>query len=260
MDFKKLEIESTKDTDYVEFEDDEQIEKPKKKDPVDSLYIRDGKKVMFDDKTMNYYKTLRERHMDPILLSEIDNSISFKYPYEWNPYTGERQGKDPYGPLCFHPDTLIKYYYENRLKNIWVNETEQNGIYYQGYYDVGVGAGPECYIQSRGYNPDKYLLRLPIGDCYGSSSIEDSNVTMGPVLTDDDVKQIDELAKKCGPSYYNNYKRERPNLLEIKKMYDRAINKTPSIMVSPNMTPSQITEAYLKANRAAVDRLKLMKG
>ncbi|AYV80847.1 MAG: hypothetical protein Harvfovirus8_8 [Harvfovirus sp.] len=246
--------------DYVDFSDAvADAPEIKKKEGCDTLYGRDGGLIKYDDKTIHYYKTLRERKMDPILLSEIDDKISFKFFEEWNPYTGERLLKDPYGPLYFHPDTLIRYFYVNRLNDLWVPESEQDGIFYEGMYDVAVGAGFDIYIQSRGYNPEKYLFRLPI-DCYWLRCIDGSNVTMGPILTDQEIKQIDELAKKCGHSYYYQYKAERPNLYEIKKFYDRAINKKPAIITTAGMTPMQISEAYMKANRLAVDKLRTMKG
>ena len=226
----------------------------------DTLYVRDGIVMEYDHKTTSYYRTLRERKMDPILLSEIDDKISFKFNDEWNPYNGERIGKDPYGPLCFHPDTLIRYFYVNRLNDLWVPESEQNGLYYEGMYDVAVGAGFDIYIQSRGYNPDKYLFRLPIIDCYWLKNLTGSNITMGPILTDEEVNKIDELAKKCGNSYYYQYKSGRPNLSEMKKLYDRAINKMPTIPFPLGMTQQQLNDAYMKANRNAVDVLRSMRG
>ena len=244
---------------YVDFSDfvEEEQKKP------DSLYTREGKTITFDDKTMNYYKTLRFRKMDPILLAEYeDDNCLFKFYHEWNPYTGERLGKDPYGPICFHPDSLIRYYYLNRLNDLWsIIETEQLEDAYEGHYDVAVGAGEDVYIQSRGFNPDKYLFRLPIIDCYWTQGTKnESIVTMGPKLSDDEVKQIDILAKKCGSNYLVQYKAQRPSLVEIKRLYDMAVSKTPAILVLPAMTPQAMTLAYAKANRTAVDKLKVMKG
>ena len=243
--------------DFSEFDDQDENEKE-----IDSLYVREGNKIMFDDKTMLYYKTMRFRKMDPIFLADIDDDKCFKFYYEWNPYTGERLDIDPYGALCFHPDSLIKYFYENRLNDLWVSETEQNGIQYEGYYAEAVGAGFDIYIQSRGYNPDRYLFRLPIIDCYWIPGMEnDAVVTMGPVLTNEEVKQIDEIAKKHGTYYLTQYGVQRPSLFTMKQLYDTAVNNKPIIHIDPNMVPSQqLSELYSMANRAAVDKLKIMKG
>ena len=246
--------------DYVDFDEEDKNENMKDNE-IDSLYVRDGKKIVFDHKTMHYYKTMRFRKMDPIYMLDLEPDTCFKFYNEWNPYTGERLGIDPYGPLCFHPDSLIKYFYENRLNNLWCGETEHHGQYYEGYYDVAVGAGSNIYIQSRGSNPDKYLFRLPIIDCYWMSDIRnESIVTMGPVLTDDEVKQIDELADKHGSYYVQQYNKPRPSLFKIKQLYDTAISKKPLIEVSDTLTDEQKRELYDKINRQAVDKLKAMKG
>jgi len=245
--------------DFSEFDDDDN--EKNQTEEIDSLYTQEGKKIRYDDKTMLYYKTLRFRRMDPIFLAEIDDDKCFKFYHEWNPYTGERLGIDPYGPLCFHPDSLIKYFYENRLNDLWIAETEQNGIQYQGYYADAVGAGFDIYIQSRGFNPEKYLFRLPIIDCYWVPGMEnEAVVTMGPVLTDEEVKQIDELAKKHGSYYLTQYGTPRPSLFAIKQLYDTAVSKKPPVVSSPGMSSLQLNELYAKANRAAVDKLKVMKG
>jgi len=249
--------------DFVDFTDEcnNYTDNDNKNKEPESLYTRDNKMILYDDKTMVYYKTLRLRKMDPILLVDIDNDdICFKFKEEWNPYTGERLGPDPYGPLCFHPDYLIRHFYENRLKDIWVNESYVNGEYYEGYYDIAVGAGTDIYIQSRGYNPEWYLFRLPIIDCYCTKDIKNVTITMGPILTDSEVNLIDDLARKCGNSYKLQYGTERPLLYEIKRLYDMALAKKPIIMITPDMTQQQIQDAYMKTNRLAVDKLRSMKG
>lgn len=232
-----------------------------KHDEIDSLYERDGKKIMFDEKTMLYYKTMRFRKMDPIILADVDDDKCFKFYHQWNPYTGERLGIDPYGPLCFHPDSLVKYFYENRLNNLWVNEFNQNGIQYEGYYEDAVGAGFDIYIQSRGFNPEKYLFRLPIIDCYWIPGMENEAViTMGPVLTDDEIKEIDKLAKKHGSYYLTQYRAPRPSLFAIKQLYDTAVSKKPPIIITSEMPPQQLNELYAKGNRNAVDKLRTIRG
>ena len=104
-----------------------------------SLYKRNGKSAMFNDKTMLYYTALRKTCTDPFTLDEVNNEIAFKFSKQWDPANGQRLEDDPYGPLCFHPDSLIKYFHTNRLNGLWENEKETNGVYYQGYYDSFVG-------------------------------------------------------------------------------------------------------------------------
>lgn len=228
-------------------------------------YTRNGKPVIFDDSTMLYYKTLRERRMDPVLLTTVNENLAFKFEDQWNPYTGERLGPDPYGPIYFHPDTIIHYLYVNRLNDLWKNEASNNGEYYEGYYDDAVGAGEDIYIESRGSHPERYLFRLPIIDCYilpstNKNSIASAIITMGPKLTECEIKKIDELGKKCGSSYKETYGKDRPSLTQIKKYYDIAICPTPQINESVLMTQAERAEAYAKTNRYAVDILRAMKG
>ena len=121
----------------------------------------------YDDKTINYYRKLREIKLDPILQEQISDNISFKYYNIWNPYTGETLTDiDPYGPLCFHPDLLIKYFYTNRLNELWNEEYDDGENLYEGHYGDALNSGENIFIQSRGENPEKYLFRLPISDCY----------------------------------------------------------------------------------------------
>ena len=247
--------------DYVDFSEEEEPA-PIIGENIRSLYERNGKKTMFDDKTMDYYKTLRERKMDPILLEEVDDKIAFKFHEQWNPYTGALLDKDPYGPLYFHPDSLIRYYYVNRLNDLWISEIDQADGMYQGNYDVAVGAGNDIYIESRGYNPERYLFRLPIIDCYCTPETENTPlITMGPVLSDSDVKKIDELASKCGSNYSVKYGGAiRPSLVSIKQLYDMAVSKKPKIFIQHGSTQSDINSLYETANRLAVDKLKRLKG
>lgn len=242
---------------YVDFSEFDQEEVKE----IDSLYERNNKKIMFDDKTMQYYLTMRFRKMDPIYLIDMDDEKCFKFYNQWNPYTGERLEIDPYGPLCFHPDSLIRYFYSNRLNGLWVCESQQDDINYEGYYDIAVGAGFDMYIQSRGYNPEKYLFRLPIIDCYWIPEMKnEATVTMGPILTDEEVKKIDECAKYYGSSYFSQYGAQRPSLSLMKQLYDTAVNKYPNVIITPDMTIQNINDLYSKTNRHAVDKLRIMKG
>jgi hypothetical protein len=45
---------------------------------------------------------------------------------------------------------------------------------------------------------------------------------MGPILSDKDIKKIYKLSNKN--TYKRTYKRKRPNLLKLKKIYDKAVD------------------------------------
>lgn len=242
---------------YVNFDDcdeDNECIKPSDKIASNTLYIRDGKPIMFDHTTMEYYKTMRKIKMDPITLQEVPDDISFKFYDQWDPLSGERLDKDPYGPLCFDPNVLIRHFYINRLNEIWTPESQDG---FQGSYGDAVGAGEDIYIQSRGYHPEKYLFRLPIIDCYWSDENPNGTViTFGPKLTNEEVKQIDMLAAKSN-TYQN-----RPSLATIKRLYDNSISKTPIVpgIDLSNMTYAEKQERYNAENRRCVDQLRKMKG
>lgn len=207
----------------------------------------------YDDRTTIYYKTLRHTKTDPFTLDDIPDDIAFKFYHQWNSFNGSRLECDPFGPLYFHPDTLINYYYMNRLNGLWISENVYTN---EGYYGAHVGAGNDIYIHSRGYHPDMYLFRLPVIDCY---NIIDSPhlvaTTYGPVITDEEIKLIDKLAAKSGKYLYGN---SRPNLYYIKTLYDTALSKNPN----PNNTNvshlnvEQLQNFYDRENRQAVEKLK----
>jgi len=209
----------------------------------------------YEDRTIDYYKTMRLRKMDPIIGIDLEPDNCFEFPHMWDPYTGERLGLDPFGPLCFDPDTLIYYYYINRLKNLWTEPTDDEGGYYQGYYDMLVGTGENINIVARGECPEKYLFRLPIIDCYLEKDYNKSFITMGPKLTESEVKEIDRLAQKNINNYKNIYKKNRPSLELIKKYYDEAIDSNPPID-NINCTEETKKEYQYKVNCNAVDMLK----
>ena len=116
----------------------------------------------------------------------------FKFKYKWNSYNGERiNDLDENGPLCFDPNSLIHYFYINRLNNLW-NEpyTDVFNNYIEGYYGDAVGNGPDFELSSRGKHLDWYLFRLPISDEYLNRGHCFQSVTMGPKLTDIEIKNI----------------------------------------------------------------------
>jgi hypothetical protein len=217
-----------------------------------------GYKKLFEDRTTEYYKTLRYRKMDPIIQIELEDDEAFKFEDMWDPYTGERIGKDPFGPLYFDPDSLIHYFYINRLKNLWTEPTDDNGGYYEGYYDMLVGSGNNIKIVGRGECPEKYLFRIPIIDCYLENDYNKSIITMGPKLTDNEIKLIDEIANKNTNNYKMLFKKQRPSLYEMKKCYDQAIDSDPYINIPKNASLETIKSLKYKANCCAVDKLKKM--
>jgi hypothetical protein len=203
-------------------------------------YIKNSSEEDKNDLIIDKYITYRRNKVDPLSLLELpllENKKEkdlFKFEYKWNPYTGERLGKDENGPLWFDPDTLIHYLYIYRLRGLWTaghyeidNQTDEN-IWYQGMYGDCVGTGPDFINLSRGgERPEKYLFRLPIPDNYLPENHFGQAITMGPVLNENEIREIQKLAKRYGNNYEIRFKRKRPSLIQIKKWYDIAISKTP---------------------------------
>lgn len=211
----------------------------------------------YDKRTCVYYKTIRLRKMDPLINLDMDDTNAFIFNDMWDPITGERIQKDPNGGLYFDPDSLIHYFYINRLKNLWNEPTDNNEGYFEGYYDFAVGSGENINIVGRGHCPDKYLLRLPIIDCYLTKDHNDSFVTMGPKLTDEEINKIDEVANKSGDNYKKMFKKERPKLADIKKYYDNSICENPDISKLKEKYPNKTNEELrCMFNREAVEMLK----
>ena len=224
----------------------------------------------YDETTTKFYRTLRENKINAIMQ---DNSgfypeKSFMFFDQWDPYTGTRTNKDPYGPLYFHPDDLIRYFYTKRLNMLWIDQKNENhGHYIQGYYGDAVGSGEDILITGRGIYPESYLFRLPIFDCYLENDSDMSLITMGPKLTNEELQKIDEIAENI---YKNNYqvlyKKKRPSLAKMKEYYDQAISTEPIISNVPEyvalkdkkLTDEKLIEFRNKANRIAVESLKKM--
>tara|TARA_X000000950_G_C13907864_1_gene657694 strand:- start:2081 stop:2863 length:783 start_codon:yes stop_codon:yes gene_type:complete len=182
-----------------------------------------------DTKKVNNYKSYREEKIDPILLEKLplrgfDDSLLFKFEYKWNPYTGERyEIKDKDGPLYFDPNVLIHYFYTNRFNNLWIDGYYENSDFIQGHYGDALGKFPDFEIMGRGKHPEMYLFRLPIIDCYLEEGFNMMEVTMGPILTDKEVKKINTLSKKYGDYFKKEFKYKRPNLCKLKTLYDKAV-------------------------------------
>ena len=225
----------------------------------ESLYVRDGKTIVFDDTTMKTYVAARKAKFDIIYYSPCGDSDSiFKYQYQWDPYTGRKildeAGNpipDPYGPLCFNVYNLIKWWYSNRLNGLWIPEQNTPGGTYEGHYGDHLGAGHDIFIRSRGSYPERYLFRLPVIDCYLCIDFDRSIPTMGPKLDNDEIRQIYEIASRerhCMPVMYNiSTETNLPDLIEMKRLYDIALD--PSLSTETEFDYDQIS-------RNAVETLK----
>tara|TARA_Y100000813_G_C24146518_1_gene345021 strand:- start:428 stop:1228 length:801 start_codon:yes stop_codon:yes gene_type:complete len=198
--------------------------------PVYKKFAKIYSKKKNDDNKIDNYLNFRKNRIDPILFEELpfrgyDESSLFKFEFKWNPYTGERYNiKDEDGPLYFDPNILIHYFYMNRLNNLWIDGYYDGNDFIQGHYGDALGKYPEFEITGRGKHPEMYLFRLPIIDCYLENNHNKMIVTMGPVLTDKEVKRINSLSKKFGNYFKNTYGYKKPNLYKLKTIYDLAVS------------------------------------
>ena len=182
-----------------------------------------------DDDPINY-KHFRINKIDPLLLENLPfngmkNNDIFKFEYKWNPYSGVRLNeKDINGPLYFDPNALIHYFYTNRLNNLWINGYYQNEDFIQGHYGDALGKYPDFEIRGRGKHPEWYLFRLPIIDCYLENNNYSQAVTMGPILTDNEIKKIYRMSKRYKIYFQEMYGYKRPNLIKFKQIYDKAVD------------------------------------
>lgn len=222
------------------------------------------KEPEYDHDTRERYRVLRKRKMDPIIYIELHDDYAFKFKYRWDPYTGERLDDDKDGPLCFDPDILIKYFYTKRLDKLWVAPSDEHNGLYQGYYDDGVGAGEDFFLTARGHHPEWYIFRLPILDCYLTKDHNKQFITFGPKLTDEEIIEIEKLANLRPNNYKNQFGQNRPSLTLIKKLYDNAISRTPSLgedhSDSNDNSIQSLSQTYNQINRSCVDSLIKIKG
>lgn len=220
--------------------------------------------IEYDEQTTEKYRVFRLRKMDPFSLTELDEKYAFKFPYMWDPYTGERLGLDPNGPLYFDPDLLIKYFHTKRLDKLWNQPIDEDSGYYQGYYDYGVGAEENFYVTGRGSHPEWYLFRLPIIDCYLTKTNNAQFITFGPKLTSDEIQEIETLATLKNNNYLHTFGFNRPSIMLLKKYYDIAIAKIPSTsdisFLQLELPTNPDTSYYASVNRIAVDKLIKIKG
>ena len=214
--------------------------------------------IKYDKTTNETYRIRRLYKVDPFTDQEIPTNMIFEFTEVWNPYTGLREKKDPIGPLCFNAINLYDYYYANRYKGLWNPPVEL----YQGYYGDFIGTSKSIRIKSRGANPERYLFRLPIIDCYLPITHKFSTITLGPELTDDEISKIDSIILKSHPKRsIGNFE----SLSRIKYYYDNALNPSPDpdsdeiIELKkkyPTLNNNEINEKY---NRFWVDKLVKLK-
>lgn len=253
-------------TNFIDFEfdidnfDDTLLDFSQNVEEKSNIISEQSNVIEYDKDTTEKYKAMRFRKMDPISLCDIDDKYAFKFKYKWDPYTGERQGEDPDGPLCFDPDMLIKYYHTKRFDKLWINPIDDNNGYYQGYYDDGVGCGDDFYLPARGSHPEWYIFRIPIMDCYLTKDHNYQFITFGPKLTDEEITLIDKLANLRSNNYKKLFGHTRPSLTSMKKLYDQAITKEPYIENKQEIAVERLQENYNKINREAVNDLVKIKG
>lgn len=214
-------------------------------------YMFGGNPITFDNRTLGYYKTARQCHIDPILNMEINDSISFKFKYQWDPYTGERLGIDPFGPLCFHPMSLVYHFYLHRLDGLWKNEVDTEEGVFEGYYDMLVGSGKDLEVVGRAQYTELYLFRLPILDCYLTPDHNKSFITMGPILNDQEIDEIEMLCKNKNvqEEFVSNFNHRCPSIKTLKSLYDSAIAKTITV-------PDSCRKQYIVPQHYYVDQLR----
>jgi hypothetical protein len=167
-----------------------------------------------------FYIKNRINKICPLSIVSVDNGYHI---YNiWNPFSGNFTNiKDTFGPLICDPDYLIHYFYINRLKYIYTHGNFNS----TGYLGDAIGKYPEFNIPGRGNHPEWYLFRLPINDCYIDHECI-KYVTMGPMLTQNDISNIYNLAKENN-SYYHKFNQELPNIIELYDIYHKVINKCP---------------------------------
>lgn len=178
----------------------------------------------FDVTTSETYRVMRELHIDPITHEKVPDNLAFKFEYMWDPITGERTEKDPFGPLYFNCINLYINFYYNRLRMLWIDGDIVDNIQYEGYYGDALCSGDDLYIPSRGISKHLHLFRLPLIDCYLEKDFDLSVITMGPKLNDDEINlihdKIDIYLKKSNKKNKKIY-----DLKKIRDLYNIAISK-----------------------------------
>ena len=215
----------------------------------------------YDKTTTETYRIKRLYHIDPLTDEEVLEHVAFKFYDIWDPYTGIRTSMnvngihtsiDLNGPLYFNAQKLYEYYFDNRYNGLW---NQPSGVY-EGYYGELLGTGLNLEIKSRGSNPQKYLFRLPIIDCYLPIDHNYSLVTFGPLLTDLEIDLIDNILIK-------GFIRPIISLKKIKFYYDCAlnndVNNTEFLKYHKIWNNLSVTDALDKFNRKYVNELIMLK-
>ncbi len=122
-----------------------------------------------------------------------------------------------------------------------------------------MGAGINFTIKSRGSYPERYLFRIPIPNCYLTIDHNNQIPTFGPMLTNDEVDELNTLLQNQIKKYYRNFDKKRLNLVLMKELYDKAINNNHVVPKEFCITEKQeIQAAKYKLNCNAVNRLRKM--
>jgi hypothetical protein len=235
----------------------------------EQIFTADEYDMLFNFETTSRYKAYRIKMQDPITCENLTDNNAFKFKYVWDCLTGERIGVDPYGPLYISPVSILRSYYHNVLKGMWIEFDDCVPM-----YGENLGTGDNFYIPGKGVQPEKYLFRLPIQDCYVYKEQDNSIHTMGPKLTDEELQEVDNLI--CKYWYDDPFIEDMPesalSTLRLKKYYDVAICAKPTIDI--DALPLEIRNTYLNKvalghigidhdtylNRLAVDKIKEMIG
>lgn len=234
---------------------------------IDLSLLKNNKKTeksynnlkIYDFKTRETFRMKRIQGRDVFNGEIIPDNECFKYYYMWDPYTGEKLSiKDKFGPLCFNGFELCYYLYKNRLNGLW-NEPNED---YDGYYGELLGTGKNINIISRGCYPERYLLRLPIIDCYLHENSKISHVTMGPILEQNEIEELDKILD-YNYTKFNKYISNTGNIMQkIKYHYDEALNQSPNkedmvyIDICKQYPELNNTDKNEQYNRYHVDILK----
>jgi len=223
------------------------------------VYKKLLKECLVEKHIIDNYYNFRNVYMDPLLHLKLplqNNKPLFEYKYCWEPLTGEVLDIDPRGSLYFDPDSLVHYFYTNRLRYLW-NEGDIN---FSGNYGDALGNGPDFYIPGRGYSLHYYLFRLPINDAF-CDTLSKQQTTIGPILNFDDIFNLYQLSCSYGDNYKNLYGIDRPNILDIYTLYHEAIKKNiidKKLQDDLLLSREDIENNKFISNKLAVDKLKIL--
>ena len=84
-------------------------------------------------------------------------------------------------------------------------------------------------------------------------------VTMGPILTDKEIKKIYTLSKRYKNFYKETFGVKRPNIVKMKQIYDNAVNPNLEYNNLEGFTQSEINMVKFDLNSTAVKYLIVFK-